>query len=43
MEKAGHYDEVNNDPYISISANSNTLKSILIVGQGYQSRFSPPK
>ena len=24
MEKAGHYDEVNNDPYISISANSNT-------------------
>ena len=40
MEKAGHYDEVNNDPYISISANSNTLKSILIVGQGYQVDFN---
>ena len=40
MEKAGHYDEVNNDPYISISANSNTLKSILIIGQGYQVDFN---
>ena len=40
MEKAGHYDEVNNDPYISISANSNMLKSILIIGQGYQVDFN---
>ena len=40
MEKRGHYDEVNNDPYISISANSNTLKSILIIGQGYQVDFN---
>ena len=40
MEKAGHYDEVNNDSYISISANSNTLKSILIIGQRYQVDFN---
>ena len=40
MEKAGHYDEVNNESYISISANSNTLKSILIIGQGYQVDFN---
>ena len=39
MEKAGHYDEVNNDSYISISANSNTLKSILIIESGYQVDF----
>ena len=40
MEKAGHYDEVNNDSYISISANSNTLKSILIIESGYQVDFN---
>ena len=40
MEKAGHYDEVNNDSYISIAANSNTLKSILIIEQGYQIDFN---
>ena len=40
MEKAGHYDEVNNESYISISANSNTLKSILIIEQGYQVDFN---
>ena len=40
MEKAGHYDEVNNDSYNSISANSNTLKSILIIESGYQVDFN---
>ena len=40
MEKAGHYDEVNNESYISISANTNTLKSILIIEQGYQVDFN---
>ena len=40
MEKVGHYDEVNQESYISIAANSNTLKSILIIGQGYQVDFN---
>ena len=35
MEKRGHYDEVNNDYYINIPANSNTLKSVLIIEPGY--------
>ena len=39
LEKRGHYDEVNNDYYINISANSNTLKSILIIEPGYQVDF----
>ena len=42
MEKRGHYDEVNNDSYISKSANSNTLKSILIIAPGYQIDFNQP-
>ena len=42
MEKRGHYDEVNNDYYINISANSNTLKSILIIESGYQVDFNQP-
>ena len=29
MEKRGHYDPINEDYYINISANSNTLKSFL--------------
>ena len=40
MEKVGHYDEVNQESYIKIAANSNTLKSILIIGQGYQVDFN---
>ena len=40
MEKRGHYDEVNNVSYINISANSNTLKSILIIEPGYQVDFN---
>ena len=42
MEKQGHYDEVNNDYYINISANSNTLKSVLIIESGYQVDFNQP-
>ena len=34
MEKRGHYDSINEDYYIS--ANSNTLKSVLILESGYQ-------
>ena len=40
MERLGHYDEVNNEPFINIAANSNTLKSILIIGKGYQVDFN---
>ena len=40
MERVGHYDEVNNEPLINIAANSNTLKCILIIGQGYQLDFN---
>ena len=36
MEKRGHYDSINEDHYINISANSNTLKSVLIIKSGYQ-------
>ena len=40
MEKVGHYDEVNNESYMNIAANSNTLKSILIIGKDYQVDFN---
>ena len=40
MERVGHYDEVNNESLINIAANSNTLKCILIIGQGYQVDFN---
>ena len=36
MEKRGHYDPVNEDYYINISANSNTLKSVLILEKDNQ-------
>ena len=42
MEKRGHYDSINEDHYISISANSNTLKSVLIIESGYQVDFNQP-
>ena len=42
MEKQGHYDEVNNEYFINISANSNSLKSILIIDSGYQVDFNQP-
>ena len=40
MQRIGHYDEVNNEAFINIAANSNTLKCILIIGQGYQVDFN---
>ena len=42
MEKMGHYDEVNQESYIKIAANSNTLKSILIIDKGYSVDFNQP-
>ena len=40
MEKRGHYDSINGDYYINISANSNTLKSVLIIEKDYQVDFN---
>ena len=40
MKKFGHYDEVNDEPFINFAANANTLKCILIVGKGYQVDFN---
>ena len=40
MEKRGHHDPINKDYYINISANSNTLKSILILEEDYQVDFN---
>ena len=40
MEKRGHYDSINEDYYINISANSNTLKSVLILEKDYQVDFN---
>ena len=39
MEKS-HYDQINEDYYINISANSNTLKSVLILEKDYQVDFN---
>ena len=41
MEKRGHYDSINEDHYINIFANSNTLKSV-IIESGYQVDFNQP-
>ena len=40
MEKRGHYNPINEDYYIDISPNSNTLKSVLIIESGYQVDFN---
>ena len=40
MKNRGHYDEINNDFYITLSANSNTLKSVLNIESGYQVYFN---
>ena len=40
MEKRGHYDSINEDYYINISANSNTLKSVIILEKDYQVDFN---
>ena len=39
MRQNGHYDSANEEYYITISANSNTLKSILILENDYQVDF----
>ena len=40
MQKRGHHDPINEDYYINISANSNTLKSVLILEKDYQVDFN---
>ena len=40
MQRIGHFDEVNNEAFINIAANSNTLKCILIIGRGYSVDFN---
>ena len=40
MEKRGHHDPINEDYFINISANSNTLKSVLILEKDYQVDFN---
>ena len=40
MEKRAHHDPINEDYYINISANSNTLKSVLILEKDYQVDFN---
>ena len=40
MEKRGHYDSINEDYYINISANSKSLKSVLILEKDYQVDFN---
>ena len=40
MKKRTHYDEINEDYYINISPNTNTLKSVLILEKGYQVDFN---
>ena len=42
MEKRGHHDPINEDNHINISANSNTLKSVLILEKDYQVDFNHP-
>ena len=40
MKKRGHHDPINEDYYINISANFNTLKSVLILEKNYQVDFN---
>ena len=40
MEKRTHYDDINEDYYINIAPNTNTLKSVLILEKGYQVDFN---
>ena len=40
MEERGHHNPINEDYYINISANSNTLKSVLILEEDYQVDFN---
>ena len=41
MVKRGHHDPINEDYYINNSANSNTLKSVLILEKDYQVDSNP--
>ena len=43
MKRRGHYDPINEDYHINISANSNTLKSVLILEKDYQVDFNHPE
>ena len=40
MEKIGHHDPINEHYYINISANPNTVKSVLILEKDYQLDFN---
>ena len=40
IKKRGHHNPINEDYYITISANSNTLKSVLILEKDYQVDFN---
>ena len=40
MRKNGHYDKANDKCYIEISANTNTLKSEMIIRDNYEVDFS---
>jgi len=40
MKSNGHYDSFNDKHYITISANNNTLKSIVDIGAGYKVDFT---
>ena len=40
MKKRGHHNSINEDYHINISANSNTLKSVLILEKDYQVDFN---
>ena len=40
MKRRGHYDPINEDYHINISAKSNTLKSVLILEKDYQVDFN---
>ena len=42
MRQNNHYDSANEEYYITISANSNTLKSVLILENNYQVDFRQP-
>ena len=42
MRQNGHYDPTNEEYYITISANSNTLKSVLILENNYRVDFRQP-
>ena len=42
MRQNGHYDPTNEEYYNTISANSNTLKSVIILENNYQVDFRQP-